>query len=249
MFEIGICDDKKQECQNVYNLCEEYFKEREVEHKYIFFSSGEEVLSYCEKIENERIDLLFLDVEMDGISGIELKDALMKQDKIWRISFVTSHLDSVYGAFSQKTIGFIPKPPNLESISKAIRIVQDELEEDYMVIFNGYNGEKISIRLEEIAYFKANESYTEIVTCPTDNHGSESSVVAKKIGDIEKELKNTSVVRVHKSYLVNLANVSDIGKNVIMRESMGEIPLGRVFKKNAQKRFLDYRKDKIRKRL
>lgn len=249
MFQIGICDDEKQECQKVYELCEEYFRQHMIEHKYTFFSSGEEVLQYCSNTDNERIDLLFLDVEMSGISGIELKDIIIKQRKIWRISFVTNHLESIYGAFSKKTIGFIPKPPVGEKVKKAIQIVLEELEEECIVTFKGYSGEDVNIKLEDIAYFKAHESYTEIITYASVNGDSNSGIVSKKLGDIEKELREYAVVRVHKSYLVNLANVNEIGKNVIIKDLQEEIPVGRVYKENAKKIYFEYRKDKIKKRL
>lgn len=245
MFIIGICDDISKEQQNVYNLCEKFFNENKIEHKYIFFSNGEDVLKYCEAAENERIDLLFLDVEMSGISGIELKDKVISQNMIWRISFVTSHTDSVYGAFSQKTIGFIPKPPSYDKVSNMINIVSEELKKDAVITFKGYNDEKISVKLEDIAYFKANGSYTEVFTYSS----KDSMLISKKIGDIEKELDEYFFVRVHKSYLVNLENVIDVGGEVYLRDKKEEIPIGRKYKDIVKNRYLTYGRNKINKRL
>ena len=108
---IGICDDEKFARQEVRKLCELYFDENKIEHDYIEFESGEEVLDYSVKQDNPLIDLLFLDVEMEGVDGIRLKEQLLRQSMIERIVFVTSHKDKVFDAFGQKTIGFIPKPP------------------------------------------------------------------------------------------------------------------------------------------
>lgn len=249
MICIGICDDVRQERRLIFDLCEKFFEKRMVEHTYKYFSCGEEVLQYCSDKDNEKLDLLFLDVEMSGISGIELKDAIMKENMIWRIAFVTSHMEIIYRAFSQKTIGFIPKPPARENVEKMITIVLEEMEENIIVTYKGYQGETISVRIEDIAFFKAAGSYTEVYTYLSDNNTNASVTIAKKLGEIEKEFENYSFVRVHKSYLVNLANVIDVGVNVEFRDIPKGIPIGRAYKENVKKRYLAYGRNKVNKRL
>lgn len=246
---IGICDDIREERQMVFNLCEEYFRQNAVDHDYIFFSSGEAVLAYCEKNESGRIDVLFLDVEMSGMSGIELKEAVMRQDKIWRIVFVTNHNESIFGAFGRKTIGFLPKPPVQESVHKMLDITLNEMEENAVVIIKGFDGKVIEILLEEIAYFKASGSYTEIVTY-TPLGGSDNYIlISRKIGDLEKEMMPYHIIRVHRSYMVNLANVIDVGEKIILRKLSQEIPVGRVYKEKVRKSYLQYGRNRIKKRL
>ncbi len=249
MFRIGICDDVSDARQIIHNLCEEYFKENTIKHEYISFSSGEAVLFYCEGNGNGQIDILFLDVEMSGISGIDLKDTVLRQNKIWRIVFVTNHSESIYHTFSRKTIGFIPKPPLQEKINKMLAITLNELEENVAVIIKGYDGKVIEIRLEDIAYFKASGSYTEIVTY-TSSAGSGSYILStKKIGDLEKEMMPYPIIRVHKSFMVNLANVIDLGEKVTLQNSSMEIPVGRSYKERARMKYLQYGRNRMKKRL
>lgn len=75
MIRIGICDDCKKDILWIQQCCEMFFGECKVEHEYEIFYSGEEVLEYCKgnKKKEERIDILFLDIEMGKISGIDLK--------------------------------------------------------------------------------------------------------------------------------------------------------------------------------
>ena len=103
-MKIGICDDHKKERDIIFEYCERFFSKNEIEHTYVFFSKGEEILNYCNE-QNERIDLLFLDIEMEGISGIEVKDKVVKVEQVWRIVFVSSHLESMRYSFGTKTIG------------------------------------------------------------------------------------------------------------------------------------------------
>lgn len=68
---IGICDDNIIERDMIKKLCNSCANN--IEKDYALFASGEEVLEYADREDAEQLDLLFLDVEMSGISGIELK--------------------------------------------------------------------------------------------------------------------------------------------------------------------------------
>ena len=107
---IGICDDKKNEQTQLENLCKQYFEKSGTEYELVKFQSAEEVVDYCKHAKGERIDLLFLDIEMQGMSGIELKDRILKEDAVWRIVFVSHYKEKVFESFGLKTLGFVVKP-------------------------------------------------------------------------------------------------------------------------------------------
>lgn len=246
---IGICDDEEFARQDVWKLCELYFDENKIEHDYIEFESGEAVLAYSTSRDSLPIDLLFLDVEMEGLDGILLKEQLLRQRAIERIVFVTSHKDKVFDAFGQKTIGFIPKPPAYERVEKMLTIVREEKRENVELVFIGYNGKEQSIRLNDIAYFKASGSYTEIYSYALEGTELECFVISKKIGEVEQSMEGSSVLRVHKSFLVNLANVVSAGEVIKVRSSEEEIPIGRKYKEQVKATYASYVSDKVRKRI
>ncbi len=246
---IGICDDEHFARQEVRKLCGLYFSEQKEDYNYIEFESGEEVLSYCMQQENEPVELLFLDVEMEGLDGIQLKEQLLRQRVIERIVFVTSHKDKVFDAFGQKTIGFITKPPTYERVEKMLTIVREEKQENVELAFDGYRGEKHSIRLEEIAYFKAAGSYTEIYSYASGSDTTECFVISKKIGEVELEMRDYCVLRVHKSFLINLANVKNVGEVLTVRNLDEKIPIGRKYKEQVKRVYASYVSDKVRKRI
>ncbi|MBQ8798583.1 MAG: response regulator transcription factor [Lachnospiraceae bacterium] len=246
---IGICDDEKTARQEVRKLCELYFIGHNKEHNYIEFESGEEVLSYCRRQDREPVEVLFLDVELEGVDGIHLKELLLKQRMIERIVFVTSHMDKIFDAFGQKTIGFISKPPTYEQIEKKLTIVRKEKQENVELVFAGYRDEEHSIRLEEIAFFKAAGSYTEIYSYGSDGKGMECFVISKKIGEVELEMRDYCVLRVHKSFLINLANVIGIGEDVTLRNLEEKIPIGRKYREQVKTVHAAYVSDKVRKRI
>lgn len=162
MIRIGICDDNQPDRDYVHRCCEEYFSERETEHEYLFFESGEEVLSYCEKEDKDRIHLLFLDVEMSGVSGIEVKDSIIHNEEIWRIVFVSSHKENVFDSFGIKTIGFVAKPYGQQEIHKWINVVLQNIKENILIKLEGADSpQKEYVHREDLLYLKAAGNYVE----------------------------------------------------------------------------------------
>ncbi len=246
---VGICDDEKTARIKVQQLCEIYFIENNIERKYIEFEAGEEVFEYCKRADGEKIDLLFLDIEMKEVNGIQLMEQLLKQSRIWRIAFVTGHKDKVFEAFGQKTIGFILKPPSYEQMEKVLASVRVEKQENVEIILVGYKGEQLCIRLEDICYFKAAGSYTEVYTVHSCEQDHLYTVISKKIGELEKSMNQYSMVRVHKSFMINLANVVSVDDVITLKNSKGKIPVGRKYKEQVKSAYLAYVSDRVRKRI
>ncbi len=244
---IGICDDNESDLLRIERFCETYMNENGVCCQYKRFLNGEEVIQYCEDPENPIIHLLFLDVELPGINGIDLKERIMKNNLIYRIAFITNYKENVYRAFSLKTIGFIDKPFAQEDISKMINLTQEELKDNIVIEYTGYHGEKIHVPIENILYFEADESYTKIVTY--GQNGGACQLISRKLGQIEKEMKEYGFLRVHKSYLANAANMVEAGEKIRFRDTGLTIPVGRKYREQAKKCCLLFGKEQMRKRL
>lgn len=249
MIRIGICDDVKEERQQIYHLCETYWKNQTVEREYSFFSSGEEVLKYCSIEKNATIDLLVLDIEMNGMSGIALKNAVMKNNRILRIVFVTSHEESVFGAFGQKTMGYLMKPALQAELDTILaRVLEEHNEERYIQIRNN-EGMTEPVRLGDILFMRASGSYTEIVTIHSMGSSTPYLLSTRKLGSYEQELKDSTFVRIHKSYLVNLEQVTNVGTTVELLHCTERIPIGRLYRESLVKKYADFCREMIRKRV
>lgn len=249
MIRVGICDDNEKDRQRIYTLCEKYFEEDKIEHEYFFFTSGEEVLGYCEKEKGRRIDLLFLDVEMEGISGIKVKDRVLREDMIWRIVFVSSYKEEVYNSFGLKTIGFEVKPISKERVNKWIRVVLEDMKADVLLNFKDISGAEHYVRMEDIEYFAADGNCTRVFLHNCTGRENKSLLIFKKIGELEKELAQYPIIRVHKSYMVNLENVMDIRDEVSLRDMQQKVPVGRTYKESSICKYREYGRNKMRKRL
>lgn len=249
MIRIGICDDCKKDILWIQQCCEMFFGECKVEHEYEIFYSGEEVLEYCKgnKKKEERIDILFLDIEMGKISGIDLKEKMIKEKNIWRIVFVSSHLEAMQLAFGLKTMGFIIKPAKTEEIHRWLKIVAEDKQEEVLVKIPKCTvmNEKY-IWLEDIAYIKANGNYSEIYRY--DKKEAPTLVICK-LKELEKEWNNLPIIRIHKSYMINLMNVIDISGKVVLRDIKERIAIGRRYSDLVNKKYHEYSKQMMRRRM
>lgn len=102
MLIVGICDDNLKDRERIQKFCQIYFRNRAIEYRCMLFSSGEELLEYSYKKKNDKIDVLFLDMEMERIDGLSVRNEFEERDFVKRIIFVTSHKEDVFMAFGLK---------------------------------------------------------------------------------------------------------------------------------------------------
>lgn len=223
MISIGICDDEEIHRKYVKELCECYFSEYVQEHEYVEFNSGEEVLEY----NGNKLHLLFLDVEMDGINGIEVMKCVENAEWIWRIVFISSHDDAVWKSFSIKTLEFARKPIEYFQIKKWLEIAIRENKENIVFEFVSDNG-LIHINIEDIYYLKAEGNYTEL-------YGKNfKTLINNNLKKWQMAMENLSVIRIHKSYIINLSHIRKWNSESVMLDNGDIIPIGRKFSKIAK---------------
>lgn len=228
MFNIGICDDSEEFREKLSNHILKYSQKHSIEIEIVEFSMGAEVLNYCRNSKDNRmIDILFLDVEMDSMSGIECKDLLKKESLVWRICFITNHQEAIFDSFSVKTMGYLIKSQDLQKVDNIIDSLIKEKNEVKALSYISINGEKREILIDNISYIEAEGSY---VLIHLTNGEMKPIVISKKLGQIEEELKGTSFIRVHRSYIVNMSDIRAVGKELSLESTDNKIPLGNRYK-------------------
>ena len=171
-------------------------------------------------INNNSVDLIFLDIEMPLISGFDLLDGLKTKPQI---VFITSKADYAVKAFDYEATDFLQKPISkerfLKAVKKALELHQlrNEVPEDHgEAIIIKSNLKKLKIYTTKIKWIEAFGDYIKVIT------DEDSHLVLSTMKSFEKELPEGKFVRVHKSYIVNLERVekfnskfAEIGKTKI----------------------------------
>ncbi|CAM3867057.1 LytTR family DNA-binding domain-containing protein [Flavobacterium cucumis] len=155
-------------------------------------------------INNNRIDLIFLDIEMPLINGFDLLDGLKTKPQI---IIITSKADYAVKAFEYEATDFLQKPIHRERFNKAIKkavelhsLRYDNEEHGESIIIKS-NLKKLKVLINKIKWIEAYGDYIKVVT------DEESHLVLSTMKGFEKELPTGKFIRVHKSYIVNLDRV------------------------------------------
>lgn len=235
---IAIVDDVKEQGEQLHRLCDDYFREKALNVTYDIWTSGRQLFEYCLERENAEIDLLFLDIEMPDMDGIRIKDLLAEESMIRRIIFVTSHREVMQDAFGSKVIAFLEKPVKSEEVHRWLRYVQEQLNKNTMILFDG---EEETIYLEQVEYLEGEKNYTKIHL-----RDGQEKWLWKNMKYMESILEGMSVIRVHKSYMVNLMYVSDISDNVYFKDSESVVPVGRKYISDMKGAYREFQRERIR---
>lgn len=238
MIRIGICDDDRMQREVMKKMCDKFFENIAMEFEAVLFSSGEEVVSYSQ----EHLLLLFLDIEMEGMDGISSMKHIEKMENVWRIVFVSGHEEAVFDTFGIKTLGFIRKPVEFCECEKWLKIALKEFQANRTIIFETQEGKKL-VALDQILFLEAQGNYVSVYK------ENENFLVNGNLKKWENELMDSSIIRVHKSYLVNLAYLERLEPKILLTKGEVEIPLGRQYKKMAKQSYESYILSQIRRKL
>ena len=190
---IAICDDDRDFRAFLEDSLRNYFDEKSISLNIFQFENGEKLLK------NELLfDLVFLDVEMESINGIETGKELKKRNPRNIIFVITSYNGYLDDAFKINAFRFLSKPLDISRLYKALDDANDLLKND-IVVFNDMNtGEDVRIYANDIILLEIDGRKTKIVTV----NGTYSS--KDKIIDWKLRLNGISFVCPHSSYIVNL---------------------------------------------
>ncbi|MBU2494703.1 MAG: LytTR family DNA-binding domain-containing protein [Bacteroidetes bacterium] len=184
-----------------------------------------------EILRNDKIDLILLDIEMPGLSGLDLLKTMNEKPAI---ILVTSKDKYAAEAFEYDVIDYIVKPPTYVRFLKAVNKVSETLKGNVTVssdnfIFAKVDSRLIKIDTSYINYIEANGDYVNISTT------EKNITVYSTMKALEDKIKNNNFVRVHRSYIVNIKNITDIeDNNLLVNKKI--IPIGASYKTSLMKR-------------
>ncbi|WP_420582577.1 LytR/AlgR family response regulator transcription factor [Reichenbachiella sp.] len=183
-------------------------------------------LQALDTINSQKIDLLFLDIHLPKLSGIDFLKTLPNSPYV---ILTTAFSDYALESYEFNVIDYLLKPFSFERFVKAVSKVsslqtipdKEELDED-IFIKTGY--EYLRISLADVYYIKSDADYTEIHLTDKKHLSSET------LKNWEEKLAQQKFLRVHKSYLVNTCKITKLVGNQIYLDNQKTIPIGRAYK-------------------
>jgi len=182
-----------------------------------------------ELLNTKDVDLLFLDIKMPKISGIDLLKTLRKPPKT---IITTAHREFALDGYDLDIVDYLLKPITFDRFFKSVeryfrnvnKMVPEILPATGEAFIHIKSGNKyFKLNVKDILYVESLKDYIKVYT-------TQKAVVAKyKIGDIEKELTNKGFLRIHRSFIINIKNITAFTATDIEIGTV-EIPIGASYK-------------------
>ncbi len=228
MIRIAIVDDEIQIRKEIFAMISKYFVENAFECKIVPFSDGQELIN-----SGLNFDIIFLDIEMKNVNGIQAAQHIRKSDMNVPIVYVTGYVDYWRRAYQVHAFDFISKPVSQKQI--------DNVFNDFFSAVYKKNKAKISlvtddgmrlINLDEIRYFNIKEKKKVILSNLTDKN----IIVRENLGDIYERLNKDMFFMPHRCCIVNLRFVNKVTKNRLIVMDNGDfLPLSQRKKQEFMK--------------
>lgn len=206
MIRVAICDDESKVAEKINDSVNFFL----TDNKYNFivekYYSGESLVE-----SKKKYDLIFLDIEMKELNGIETAQVIRYKDVDVKIVYITSYTDYWRRAYKVHAFDFISKPFSDEDIHNVLK--------DFLKIYNAENEKTVEFRtadgvavlkIKDILYFYIKDKEKRKVMVNT-NHGEYVSTESLK--DIYEKLDSEEFYKAHKSCIVNLRYVQSMSKN------------------------------------
>lgn len=203
MLRIGICDDVYDARLVLRSALERVLEQQRSQGQFFEFSSGEGLLHWLEHHAGE-LDLIFLDMEMGALDGMETARQLRGMDPGLQLVFVTGYADHVFDGYSVGALGYLLKPPKQDQLAEVLSRAQAALYRDLDRAYICHSGDThYRIPISNILYFISNRRQ---VTCVTP--GREYTFYGK-LDAVAAEV-GSSFVRLHQRYLARAAAVDRV---------------------------------------
>jgi two-component system, LytTR family, response regulator len=184
-----------------------------------FFTNAFEAMDYLQK---EKIDLIFLDIKMPDISGIDFLKSLSSPPMV---IFTTAYSEHAVQSFELDAIDYLLKPFSqsrfLKACNKAFELLElrknNSSSPDHVFIKSGY--EQIRVALGDILYVESNGNYMQFVTTDT------KLLSRLTMAEAEALLPSNDFIRVHRSFIVAKKHVTRLDRKSIWIQQ-AEIPIG-----------------------
>ncbi|MEO8582329.1 MAG: LytTR family DNA-binding domain-containing protein [Flavitalea sp.] len=224
MISCVIIEDLKVASDYLAKCC---IKSGEVELK----GSFPDVHQALEFLNQNTVDVLFLDVEMPGATGFELLDNLTYSPKV---ILTTSKEEYAYNAFQYNVADFLKKPFTYKRFTEALEKVTGKTEKSLVGntvnhLFIKSDGKLIRLNNDDILFIESLGDYVRFVT------SNKKYVTHNTIKNLEDKVNKECFMKVHRSYIINLQKIDDIRENDLFINGI-EIPISKSLRADVMKR-------------
>lgn len=230
MFSIAICDDEELVCQQIEKYLELYIEQKKVVTE--IYYSGERL--YKDLSEGIYYDVIFLDIQLKNMNGVELGSKIREylKNEYTHIVYISSFEEYALELFKVRPLNFIIKPINKNDIIEIVKKAMALTEKKGGCYTFQTKNVLYRIPFHEIMFIESNGRKISLYTVSSVHEAYE------KLDSIEKCFP-ISFLRIHKSYLVNELYIKQWKYEQIILSDGKELPISKPYRKAIRKMLLE----------
>ena len=231
-FFIAICDDLEDERINLARMVQAYARKAGRSVRLRLFSSGDSLLAALQG--PDPIHLLFLDIYMPGLSGVDTARQIRASGNEMAIVFATTSLDHGLESFDVWAADYLTKPFRQEDIDRALDWCLEHLPEPMQVLPVYTEGETQELPLASVCYLEVYGHHTHIHTL------QRIVVVRRSLDDLEAAIDSPDFLRCHRSFLINMNHVQGLEGSDFRMSDRALIPISIANQRQIRGAFIDW---------
>lgn len=220
MYRFAICDDVAADADYIKSLILEWNREAGQPLRIESYPSAEAFLFAYE--DDDSVDVLFLDIEMKEMSGVELAGRLREMGAGLQIVFITGYMDYIGQGYDVEALHYLLKPVTGEKLRPVLDRAMKRLAARENALLLTCGSATTRVPLHEIRYLEVLRNYVTV-------HADEGYTVKRTLKELEGEL-DESFYKIHRSYIVNLRFVKQVARTDVTLKDGTRLPLsGRAY--------------------
>ena len=231
-YRVAVCDDEPVHLEKIKQEAQAILEENGWAYSIQAFSSEKELLE-ATRSTPDAFDLILLDVLLGGENGVDTAHALRQSGCASTIVFITVTADFAHKGYEVNAWRYLLKPVKREELARAISSDYHRSRANMYITFHKA-GSVLRIRPQDIHYIET-AGRGVVVHCT-----AEDIALPEKISEMEQLLPAATLVRCHKSYIVNVAHIEHIDRASITVSSQNSIPVGRKYYDAVRRALMAY---------
>lgn len=236
MLHIALCDDEEILLYKNSLLIESICIQFGIEHKITNYTSGKILLEEYPATPKDKFDIIFLDIEMPEMDGIQTAKKCREIDSHVLIIFLTSHTEFSRDGYKVNAFRFIDKMNKEEELKEAIKSAWSIQEEKKNLIVSSQNQAVLILNYNDIIYIEKRQRKTIIHSRTEGEINTYESITSFKM-----RLEDSCFYQVHRAFIVNLNYIARLIKKDIVLDNNNIIPLSEKKQKEFKRIYVNWK--------
>lgn len=239
-IKIAVCDDESRSLNNIHSALITAGRNLNIPIETYLYTDGNKVVDLISSGE-EDFDVLFLDIDMPDISGLEVAKSIREAKSDILLIFISAHEQYVFESIEYNPYRYIRKYRMEQEIQPALKAVYKNImsEVQRSIIIKTDDGE-VRLRHADIMYFDVDSRKLKIYMCD-----GREFIVRKTIKEMYEELENKDFVKIHSGCVVNAKYIAEYSSIDITLDNGKRLIVSRRKVKDVKTKLMKYWRDKV----